>query len=175
MPLFRASSILVLSLLLPLSLWAQDPDSLATATLINEQVWHPFREAWGARHPTSFNALHTDDVIRAGSWGMRIGEEYKQNNEATMPSFDGPQRAIDFTFEQRVFRENVAYEVGYYRITVWPKRQEEQHYYGYFHVVLRKEGDTWKIAQDWDSDHVGPHAIGSKAFESGIPLGPKEE
>jgi hypothetical protein len=30
-------------------------------------------------------------------------------------------------------------------------------HYGRFHVVFKKQGDQWKIAQDWDSYTINGH------------------
>ncbi|HAA13560.1 MAG TPA: hypothetical protein DCE41_18455 [Cytophagales bacterium] len=149
------------------------PDSLASAQLIDEQVWHPFQESWSARDAAAFNSIHTDKVVRAGNWGIRVGEEYKEQNRRSFARPNSAPRTIDFTFAMREFHEAVAYEVGYYRVTMRPDDGPERVSYGYFHVVLRKEDGVWKIAQDWDANEVGGHAIGAAEFATGFPLSAK--
>ncbi|MEL6537341.1 MAG: nuclear transport factor 2 family protein [Bacteroidota bacterium] len=165
-------TLIILFTLFPLSFafGQESADSLAIAQAVNEQIWYPFQKAWAARDAEGFNALHADDVVRAGSWGIRVGAEYKENNQRAFASPNPEPRIIDFSFAMREFHPLVAYEVGYYRITMMPKDGPERVYYGYFHVVLRQQDGVWKIAQDWDADEVGGHKIGAEEFATGVPL-----
>ena len=132
---------------------------------VNEHVWYPFMEHWAARNAEAFNALHTQDVLRVGATNIRIGEAYFSANDQSFGRENMPPRHIEFSFEQRVYGENVGYEVGYYHITVSPPdREEPWESYGYFHVVLRKVDGVWKIAQDFDTDMVGNQKIGAEQF-----------
>ena len=42
--------------------------------------------------------------------------------------------------------------------------------YGQFHIVLKKEGDTWKITQDWDTSTINGNTITANDFEKQQPL-----
>lgn len=122
---------------------------------IDAQIWLPFIQTYNAFDGEAFNALHTKDVLRAGPWGIRLGEEYYEANlkNSANAKAAGMERSIAFRFEHRVARENVAYEVGYYRVRS-RRNGEEQTFIGRFDVVLRKVDGIWKIAQDWDVDEI---------------------
>lgn len=132
---------------------------------IDEQVWLPFIETYNAFDAEGFNALHTEDVLRAGPWGILLGDEYRENirkNTARAKSA-GDQRSIAFRFEHRVARENVAYEVGYYRVKA-KRNGEAETFIGRFDVVLRKVDGIWKIAQDWDVDEINGRKLTEADF-----------
>ncbi|MFN7115217.1 MAG: YybH family protein [Saprospiraceae bacterium] len=122
---------------------------------IDEQVWLPFIKTFKAFDSEGFNALHTPDVLRGGPWGIQVGEAYRQSNIANneQNKAAGAKRSIAFRFEHRVAQGDVAYEVGYYKVSgendgkTWTG-------YGRFDVVLRKINGVWKIAQDWDVDSL---------------------
>ncbi|MDX1407628.1 MAG: nuclear transport factor 2 family protein, partial [Saprospiraceae bacterium] len=116
-----------------------------------------------------FNALHTDDILRVSSMtGILVGEAYKNTMQRMLTGMKegGQQMLIDFRFEQRADQGDVAYEVGYYKIT-WSKGDDTSEFFGRFHVVLRKVDGTWKIAQDWDSSNVLGLDIGQTQFDLG--------
>ena len=122
---------------------------------INEQVWRPFQKAYTEFDAELMNSVHRDDVIRASSWAIRIGEEYKNRNlENYKKSKErGDQRKIDFFFESRKATETHAVETGYYRVTA-NRGGQERIFYGFFHVILKKENDQWQILSDWDTDEL---------------------
>lgn len=132
---------------------------------IDAQVWWPFIETYNALDGKGFNALHTQDVMRAGPWGIRMGEEYFAGNVANYQDAKkaGIQRNIAFRFEHRVARENVAYEVGYYKV-ISKQNGVEHTFYGRFDVVLRKVEGTWRIAQDWDVDAINGRKFTEEDF-----------
>jgi ketosteroid isomerase-like protein len=129
---------------------------------IDEQVWRPFQSSYAAGDAEAFNALHTDDVLRITSTKILQGEAYKAQNIYWMSKEERSLRSIDFRFEQRVQEEAIAYEVGYYEISIEGK--DEAHY-GRFHVVLKKVDDQWKIAQDWDTDNVNGTEVTAEDFK----------
>jgi hypothetical protein len=132
---------------------------------IDEQVWFPFIETYNAFDGEGFNALHTEDVLRAGPWGIRLGDEYRENilENTAAAKAAGRQRNIAFRFEHRVAREHVAYEVGYYRVRS-KSDGEERTFIGRFDVVLRKVDGVWKIAQDWDVDEINGRKLTEADF-----------
>ena len=129
-------------------------DSIITKE-IGEQVWYPFIKTFTAFDAEGFNALHTRDVLRAGPWGIRTGENYFSNNvlDNTRNKEAGNVRHIAFTFEHRVHTADTGYEVGYYRLKSI-RDDITRTFYGQFHVVLKKTDGTWKIAQDWDANAI---------------------
>ncbi|MGB0524702.1 MAG: YybH family protein [Flammeovirgaceae bacterium] len=132
---------------------AQEKNKLDFSKQVDKQVWKPFKKAYAARNAEQFNALHTDDVLRITKSGIRKGDEYKENNLKWFNTRT-EKRTIDLRFEQRHYKEDVAYEVGYYKVINYSENEEAKVHYGRFHVVLRKVKGVWKIAQDWDTDDV---------------------
>jgi hypothetical protein len=146
------------------SIQAQDTLSFMMA---DEQVWIPFIRAYDSYDAEAFNALHTDHVIRGGPWGLLIGQEYYKRNARKFEEgqTEGNQRKISLTFEHRVHREEVCYEVGYYRVVTTKGDGSEQTSYGQFHVVLVKQNGVWKIAQDWDASEIKGVKITQSDFD----------
>ncbi|WP_428743492.1 nuclear transport factor 2 family protein [Tenacibaculum sp.] len=134
---------------------------------INEQVWKPFKTYFEARDWKAFNSLHTDDVLRANKYGIRIGAAYKNSVQTSYQKSTNRKRQIDFCFDQRIYKENTGYEVGYYRIIYTEKGKEPYISYGRFHVVLKKINDRWFIAQDWDTDAINRKPITKEDYDLG--------
>ena len=134
---------------------------------VNQQIWQPFKKSFEARDWESFNNLHTNDVLRVNKYGIRKGEEYKNSIQTSYQKPTNKKRQIDFCFNQRIYKENIGYEVGYYRVIYTEKGKEPRTVYGRFHVVLSKKNDTWLIAQDWDTDTMNGKSISKEDFESG--------
>jgi len=133
---------------------------------IDAQVWRPFIQSFSTFDAAAFNTLHTADILRGGPWGLVEGDTYRQNTSESFAKNNaaGVRRKIAFTFEQRVQRETVAYEVGYYRVVSETDSGEPHTSYGQFHVVLRKENGSWKIAQDWDAGTLNGEKITETHF-----------
>ena len=162
----RKSFFLLFSLGFFMTLAAQD--SLQIATLqaeIDAQIWKPFAESYQELDADKFNALHTDDVLRGGPWGLRIGAEYKESIQKNYANDRkrGAKQRIQFRFEHRVTRPEVSYEVGYYKVEVERDGKQSQ-FYGQFHVVIRKIDGKWKIVQDWDADKINGEEVSEKHF-----------
>ena len=132
---------------------------------IDTQVWYPFIKAYNSFDAEAYNKIHTADVLRGSPWGLSEGETYRQRNlERFAKSKEaGVSRKISFTFEHRVHQKNIAYEVGYYRV-LSQSNGESRTAYGQFHVVLRKENGSWKIAQDWDANTLNGNKIEEADF-----------
>ena len=132
---------------------------------IDQQVWEVFKKSYAARDAALFNSIHTDDVLRISSREIRIGDEYKnQIAENYKRPFEG-SISIDFRFEHRVHREEVAFEVGYYKVNRTNADGKEANFYGRFNVLLKKLDGIWKIAQDWDSGNINGHEVGAGDWE----------
>ena len=134
---------------------------------INAQVWKPFKTSFEARDWKTFNSLHTDDVLRVNKHGIRIGAEYKKSIEDSYQKPINRKRQIDFCFDQRIYKEDTGYEVGYYRIISTEKDKKPTISYGRFHVVLKKINNQWFIAQDWDTNTINEKLITKQDFETG--------
>ncbi len=122
--------------------------------LINDQVWIPFIEAYNSFHTKHFMALHTDDVIHVSRdrGQIMVGTDYRKSQfrgNSISRSRD-IERELELRFVDRLVSGTVAYEVGYYKVTVNAPDEEEKVFYGLFHVTLKKLGDEWKIYIDSD-------------------------
>jgi ketosteroid isomerase-like protein len=148
----------------------QDAEHLAQLKEIDRDIWTPFAEAFATNNADKYLALHTPDFIRAngGEWaGVKdldaYGEHVRENFQ------NGRNAEIAFTFFERAAGKGMATERGIYRYTAISPSGDRQHYYGKFHVILRKMGSTWKIAVDYDSDEDG--RVGEADFMAGLPPG----
>ena len=146
-----------------------------TAQSVSEQidrdVWHPFVESFGGFDDDKFISIHTDDVVRVSRDGesMLVGSQYAESIRNTFAEGRerGTVRRIEFSFIDRLSKDDRAYEVGYYRVTSASGGQEYVGY-GKFHVVLKKVDGVWKIAVDSDTNDGG--AILEEDFMSGAML-----
>ena len=164
------NTLFVFCLIFSLSSAAQNPDSLIH-NKINQKVWKPFCESYASLDAATFNALHTDDVIRVNPWGIRIGETYKSQNEELFKTAreKGTQRTIELWFEHRKTTPEISYEVGYYKVT-YTEEDGTRSFYGRFHVLLKNENGVWKIAQDWDTDNINGLDVTENDWQNGTPL-----
>jgi len=126
---------------------------------VNEQLWRPFVKSLEEKDWQTFNSLHTDDVIRITESGIIRGKEYKESIRNAYQREDSRERKMDFWFEERHYSENIAYEVGYYRIIYTENGEEVYRSFAQFHVVLRKTEEGWKIAQDFDTSTVNGETL----------------
>jgi ketosteroid isomerase-like protein len=77
------------------------------------------------------------------------------------------KKSIELRFIQRIATDDKAFEVGYYRSTSTNvKTGERRTSIGKFHVLLRKENDTWKILMDADTRE----GASEEAFNKASPL-----
>ena len=141
---------------------------------IDEDVWKPFIESYANFDTDGFMAIHTEDVIRISRDGehIRIGSEYReiQDRNNTRSKEIGATRSISFSFLERIAREEVAFEVGYYKVVSKRPLDESRTFYGHFHVVLKKVDGKWKL---WvDSDTSQDHKLTEKDFQKGTVFKP---
>ena len=120
---------------------------------IDQQLWKEFIKSYNARDAKKYNDLHTDDIVRITKNGIRQGKVFKEGITKSYGRKDQPKREIEFRFEHRIHTENIAYEVGYFKVIYFKKKGKETHY-GRFSVILKKVKGKWKIAQDWDIDQI---------------------
>ncbi|MFK7772489.1 MAG: DUF4440 domain-containing protein [Saprospiraceae bacterium] len=158
-------SLLLFLLLNTFAVFSQNEIDNKTSNQINEQVWKVFQEAWSSYDAEKYIGIHTTDVLRVTPWGIKHGPTFR---EKTMESFsreNPPKRSISFQFEHRIYQDDLAYEVGYYKSATIEKDGNERAHYGRFHVVLKKQNGHWKIAQDWDTDDVNGRKVTAADFE----------
>ena len=145
--------------------YSQNITDAEEAKLVDEQVWEPFKKAYLARDAEGFNAIHTDDVMRITGSGFQIGQVYKDANVQWLEGGkDRPPQSIDFVFEHRIYSEEVAYEVGYYKIST-PSQPNGRKSYARFSVLLKKVDGQWKIAQDWDVHQISGEWVTAEDFD----------
>ena len=142
--------------------YSQDLSTAEVSKQIDQQVWEVFKEAYANSDAEKYNGIHTDDVLRITSGGIRQGSEYKDANTKWFSQSDRAKRTIDFRFEHRIHSDSIAYEIGYYKIVFAENKREV---YGRFHVLLKKIDGTWKIAQDWDEDDLNGIKVSAADFE----------
>ncbi|PKA84404.1 ketosteroid isomerase-like protein [Ulvibacter sp. MAR_2010_11] len=132
---------------------------------IIEQIWKPFKNSYEARNAEAFKSIHTDDMLRITDQGILTGPEYKENIDSWKALPDGNEITIDFAMENSNVREELAYQIGYYRVTFKKKDGAPETYFGQFHVVLKKADGIWKIAQDFDTAIVNEMPVDAVFFE----------
>lgn len=158
-------SLLLFCTFFVLALNAQDKTESSIEEQINQQVWEPFKKAYGSSDAELYNSIHTDDVLRVTPWGIKQGDTYKKDNVESFSRSSRAVRTIDFRFEHRIHSDSIAYEVGYYKVVYKTDDGSSKESYGRFHVVLKKEDGQWKIAQDWDTNDINGHKVGAEDFE----------
>lgn len=139
--------------------------------LINQQVWYPFVEAYNNLDDKAFMKIHEPDVIRVvrDRQEMMVGPEYARAMElnANWNKENEVTRKIEFSFIERIAKDDTAFEVGYYKVTN-VRNGETRTFYGIFTVVMKKRNGTWKILLD--SDISNKNTVDEADFQSGIPL-----
>jgi ketosteroid isomerase-like protein len=131
---------------------------------INEELWSAFVEAYNERNAEKYLAVHTQDIVRITQGGIRQGLEFRSGIRKSFDRKDLPKREIEFKFEHRIHDREMAYEVGYFKVTYFRDGAEED-YYGRFSVLLKKEDGKWKIAQDWDVDKINGDPITASDYK----------
>ena len=156
---------LFLLLVVPVPGTAQT-DTVKIANDIKEQVWKVFKTSYEARDAVTFNSIHTEDMLRINDGGILTGAEYKARTLSWTSPPAGTTITIDFALENTHYREDVAYEVGYYRAIYTLADGRKEYYCGQFHVVHKKTDQGWKIAQDFDTNSVNGIVIDETFFNN---------
>lgn len=139
----------ILTVLLACNSFSQNETTL---TAINKQIWEPFTTAFETSNYDLFASLHSDDLIRVNGDGKRIQNKVSYiKGYKTRWSTNKQNHTIAFRFLERIANNESGSERGIYKLTINQNTEQEQSYYGKFHVVLRKENESWKILVDYDS------------------------
>jgi ketosteroid isomerase-like protein len=148
----------------------KDSLSLARLKAIDRDIWHPFIAAYAAGDAEKYEALHSEDFIRAMTDNIFGKKESLASSQRhfNYNRANGRTCAIAFTFFERTVSENLASERGIYRYTSIGKDGTKTDHYGKFHVIHRLVAGRWMIAMDYDSDEDG--TIGKADFEAGQAL-----
>ena len=133
---------------------------------IDEKIWRPFKAAYESADASTMNNLHAENVMRGTTSGVRIGDAYKKQitdrYEERLSS--GDDRTIDFYFDTRIPSDHTVIETGFYKISA-NKDDEVNYYYGYFHVVIQRINDQWKITYDFDTSKINDEKINASWIE----------
>lgn len=139
---------------------------------INEEVWKPFISSFTALDTDKFMSVHSKDVVRSPrdakvlqSWDEYYKQQRASDNRHRQ---DGSSRSIELRFTERIANSKQAIDVGIYKTSVTNKDGKSASFFGRFHVVMRKEGEVWKILVDTDSSEG--NTISEKEFMAATPL-----
>lgn len=139
---------------------------------INDQVWKPFTKSYNTFDVVGFMEVHSKDVVRSprDSDDIYGFDEYYSRTEksAARNKIQKGSRKIELRFLERVVKNNLAYEVGIYKVESIDMNGHSKYSYGKFHVVLRKEDGVWKILVDSDSSLN--NTIGEDDFQAANPM-----
>ncbi len=139
---------------------------------INTQVWEPFILAYNTFDVEGFMNVHSKDVIRSPRDGGQVFGYHEYHNltekGATRNKIHKGSRTIEIRFLQRIAQNDLAYEVGIYKVESIDANGHSKYFYGKFHVALRKEAGEWKILVDSDSSENS--TIGEDDFQSAKPM-----
>lgn len=120
---------------------------------VNKVIWKKFTKAFETYDVELFASLHSEDFVRisGNSKTIRNVENYIAGYRNRWQATSRKQ-TIAFRFTERINNGTLASEKGIYKLSVNPETPEEASYYGAFHVVMRKEENTWKLLIDYDSN-----------------------
>lgn len=133
---------------------------------INEEVWSKFCKSFETLDLQLMEEIHNKELYRIPADGRVIlnYEEYMEGYRSwfAQAKKDNTLLNISLRFFERICNESSASERGIYRLTINEGRDNEQFFYGKFHVLLKKENDIWKILMDYDSNEG--NTVGEKDF-----------
>jgi ketosteroid isomerase-like protein len=145
------STVLVFLCLLSVDVWAQQDRVFEQ---IDEQLWIPYIKAYNEFNTRAFMALHTPDVIRVKreSSQIMVGTAYRKNEyrRNSISQSKDWERNLEIRFVDRLVEGAIAYEVGYYRVSLAKPGSSPQVLYGMFHTTLKRIDGEWKIYIDED-------------------------
>jgi len=161
-------NIVVLPVLCSFQFAYSQSDSLQKQ--INEQVWKPFISTFNSGDDEGFKAVHSKDVIRVSQDSKQIlgyDQYFKKVPDSTKAKWHKWTKNIELRFIQRIAADGKAFEVGYYKTkSTDTTNGETRTGFGKFHVLLRKENNTWKILMDEDANENTTEAV----FQTGKPM-----
>ena len=156
-------------LLICLQINAQKTDALISTEIIN-QVWKPFKKSFDKKDAKQFNALHTNNVLRINTWGIKQGKTYKNDIIKSYNKISKKTRTIEFWIEQSVFTKTISHQIGYYAVTYKEPNKVDKTTYAQFQVTLKKVNGLWKIWQDFDTQKVGGKKVDISFIKNLIKL-----
>lgn len=146
---------------------AQSKDNL---TEINK-TWAKFYKAFETLDYNLMAEIHSVDLLRI-SGGSRI-LDYKTYINNYKIGFERDKvskqtKHIALRFFERINNDSKASERGVYQLTKNKGLENEQSYYGQFHVILKKTDGKWIITMDYDSSEF--NTIKKESFEKAYAI-----
>ena len=139
---------------------------------INNDVHYKFCQSFDSLDYKLMESIHSKKLIRVPADRKRIlnYEEYMEENKRSFEHAKENNNTlnIDLRLFERLNNDSVASERGIYKFTVNKSQEDEQVYYGKFHVILIKEDNTWKILMDYDSNEN--NTIGEEDFNKAYEI-----
>lgn len=145
-------------------IFAQDTQTIQQE--INQNLWKPFKAAFETLDGPALNTLYAKQVLRVTPNGIDTENNFREGN---LKRFDENRKSqtsiqLDFWFDSRHTNSDTSYDVGFYRMQL-TNTDGVNTIYGQFHIVLKKEDDSWKITQDWDTATINGNVITASDFE----------
>ncbi|MCB0399898.1 MAG: nuclear transport factor 2 family protein [Winogradskyella sp.] len=134
-------------------------------------TWEKFYKAFETLDYTLMAEIHSQDLVRV-SGGKRILDydtyinNYKIGFERDKTA--GHTSSISLRFFERINNGSTASERGIYKLVRNKGTDNEQAYYGQFHVLLKKSDGVWKITMDYDSSENG--TIGEDQYQKAFAI-----
>jgi ketosteroid isomerase-like protein len=139
---------------------------------LNRDIWHPFRQAYGALDADAYLALHGADLIRVSGRSKEIFDlaGYAAQVQPWMADLRAGGRtvAIDFRFTERIVTGDLASESGVFELTVTRPDGDRRRMYGRFLTCSRRVEGRWRIVVDHDTDDGG--TVDGDTYAAGRPL-----
>lgn len=160
--------LLALCLFCSFGIAAQDQDEIQAE--IDRTFWVAFKKAFETLDGGLLNSMYAEQVLRVTPSGIDTENQFKVFNATRFDEnkANGETIKLDFWFDHRDTNASTSYEVGFYRITVVSAKGSE-HFYGQFHIVLKKIEDNWQIVQDWDTTSIAGEQITAAQFAKKAP------
>ena len=162
---------LVIAILLLLVSLNQGNSQAQTNLIEINQVWSQFYKAFEDLDYSLMAEIHSKELVRI-SGGQRISDYYSYINgyktRFAAAKEKGITNSISLRFFERISNDSIASERGIYRLIRNKGKDEEQTYYGQFHVLFKKYNGTWKILMDYDSTEG--NTIGKEDYEKAYAI-----
>ena len=110
---------------------------------INEDIYEKFEKASNEQDFELFASLHSEDMIRpnanrymimsANDYLAHAKKRYEYRKERDVKS------VMELRVFERLYINEIASDRGVFKITSHPGHENEQSFYGQFHLLLRKE------------------------------------
>lgn len=125
-------------------------------TAIYQDIWLPFMESYRELSIEKFQSVHAKDLTRVSISRNRLQsyDDYFPEIKGFFQQVKDRGRQIDIRFAivSTANEGDKTYQTGYYCFGSRASDSEEfqPRGYGFFNVLLTKEGGTWKISLDAD-------------------------